>query len=143
VLVNGTEEAKVVVSLRMLRRGPTVVAAHDIPAGAAISEADLNTVEQAIPQGPAVLSSVSDVVGQTALGPIKGGTLLTAIMLKPELIVKRGTRVVMVCRSKAFTVSAAGEALQDGCKGQIIKVKNASSGLELSGRVIGPEMIEV
>src|SRR5207249_9320215 len=113
VLVDGQQEASVTVSYRLLRRAPTVVAAHDLSLDAVVTAEDLRLEERPVVPGSQTLSDLSLVVGQQVTAPIKGGTPLTRSMLKPAILIRRGTRVRLICRGTTFTATAAGEALQD------------------------------
>jgi flagella basal body P-ring formation protein FlgA len=143
VLVDGIQEAQVTVSFRIVRKAPTVVAARDLLVGTLIAAEDVVVEERAVMPGPLVLSDVSLAVGQQASVPIKGGTPLTSSMVKPALVVRRGARVKLVCKAPTFTVTTTGEALQDATAGQLVRVKNTGSALEVIGLAIAPQTVEV
>jgi flagella basal body P-ring formation protein FlgA len=143
VLVDGQPEASVTVSYRLLRRAPTVVSVHDLPLNAVVTGEDLRVEERPVLPGPQVLSDLSLVVGQQVTVPIKGGTPVTRSMLKPAILIRRGTRVRLICRGPTFTATAAGEALQDAIWGQPVRVRNLSSLKELTGLATDAETVEV
>ncbi len=143
LLVDGKAEATAALSVRLLRKSPVVVAVRDIPAGTTLTEADIQIEERAVSFGPATYSDPGAVLGQQAYQPIKAGTVLSPTLVRPAMVVKRGSRLIILSRGASFTVSAAGEALQDGAVGQIIRIRNATSLLELTARVTGPDQVEV
>lgn len=143
VLVDGQQQTVVTVNFRLLRRALAVVATRDLRAGSVVSEDDVKVEERPVVSGPLVLGEVSLAVGQQVAIPIKGGTVVTNSMLKPALAVKRGMRVKLICQGENFTITAAGEALQDAAAGQTVRVRNLSSLLEVVGVALGPETVRV
>lgn len=58
-------------------------------------------------------------------------------------MVRARQSVKMVVRLGPINVLAMGEALQDGKSGQTIRIKNSASNKIVSGRVVGPSLVEV
>jgi flagella basal body P-ring formation protein FlgA len=143
VLVDGEQQALVTINFRLLRRAAAVVATRDLRPGSVVSEDDVKVEERPVTSGPLVLGVTSLAVGQQVAIPIKGGTVVTSAMLKPALAVKRGMRVKLICQGESFTVTAAGEALQDAAAGQTVRVRNLGSLLEVVGVAMGPETVRV
>ncbi len=143
VLVEGREHTTVTVSFRLLRRAPTLVATRDLVVGTILTDADVRVEERPVMPGPLVLSESAAAVGQQVAAPVKGGAVLTGAMIKPAVVVKRGTRVKLVCRGETFTVTAAGEAMQDAARGQSVRVRNLMSLMEMTGVAVGPQTVEV
>lgn len=141
--VDGHQEASVTVSFRLLRKAPAVVAVRDLLPGSVVGEDDVKLEERFVQPGPLVLSDLSLAVGQQVATPIKGGTALTSSVLKPALVIRRGTRVKLICKGAAFTITTAGEALQDAVTGQTVRVRNATSLLEVTGVARGPQTVEI
>src|SRR5438270_783485 len=77
VLIDGKQEASLSVSVRLVHRAATLVAARDIPAGSTISEADVKIEERPVLPGPVNLSNPEAVIGQQALLPIKAGSVFS------------------------------------------------------------------
>lgn len=143
VLVEGQSERTLNVSFRLLRKAPMLVAVRDLTAGTTLTEADVRIEERPVVPGPLVLSDVSQVLGQQVSIPVKGGSPLNASVVKPALVVKRGTRIKLVCKGPSFTITAAGEALQDAVTGQVVRVRNLGSLLEVTGVARGPQTVEI
>jgi len=143
VSVDGQEAASTPVSFRIQRRAPVVVAARDLPAGSVLSSDDVRLEERPVLPGRLVLSEDAQAVGQQAAIPVKAGTVLTASQLKPPLLIRRGTRIRLVCKGPSFIATATGEALQDGAAGQTIRVRNLASLRELAGLVVDDQTAEV
>ena len=79
----------------------------------------------------------------TSITEDRGATL--HLPLKGELrqLVRRGARVEILARHGSLQVRMAGKALQNGSRGQRIRVRNLSSGREISGEVIASGVIQV
>jgi flagella basal body P-ring formation protein FlgA len=143
VLVDGQEVAAVPVSFRLQRRAPVVVAVRDLPAGCVLSGDDLRVEDRPALPGRLVLSEAAQAVGQQATVPIRGGTVLTSSQLKPAVLIKRGTRIRLICKGPSLVATATGEALQDGAARQPIRVRNLGSLRELIGLVVDDQTAEV
>jgi flagellar basal body P-ring formation protein FlgA len=143
VFVDGRSEATVTVSFRLLRRAPALVAAHDLLPGALLAADDVRVEDRPVVPGPLLLAETSQAVGQQVAVPIKAGSALTASMVKPAVLVKRGARVKLICRGPNFTATTGGEALQNGTLGSVVRVRNLTSLLEVTGLVTGAQTVEV
>ncbi|HAA83692.1 MAG TPA: flagella basal body P-ring formation protein FlgA [Thermodesulfobacterium commune] len=69
--------------------------------------------------------------------------VLRKSFLNEPLLVKRGQEVLIIGKGRGFLVKTKGKALQDGRKGEVIKVRNLTSNKEVLGRVISTNEIEV
>jgi flagella basal body P-ring formation protein FlgA len=143
VLVDGKLEGTVNVSFRLVRKSPVVVAVRDIPIGTVLAAQDIEIQEKAAVAGPLQISTLDQALGRQVTAPIKSGTTLTNSMLKSATIVKRGARIKLLCRGNGFTVTAAGEALQDAAAGQLVRVRNLTSRLEVTGTAVGDQLVEI
>ena len=65
---------------------------------------------------------------------VGGGTTLHAGLLERARLVKRGSQVQILAVTDGLQVRMRGKALADGTRGERIKVKNLSSGREVTGR---------
>ena len=122
----------VVVSTRPLVRGQAVQA-DDVT----LSEVDTSTLHKAY------FTRVDDVVGLRSKRAVGGGTTLHAGLLERARLVKRGSQVQILAVTGGLQVRMRGKALADGTRGDRIKVKNLSSGREVTGTVTGSGLIEV
>lgn len=82
------------------------------------------------------------VVGQTSRRSLRAGEVLRASQLTAPLVVKRGDQVLMVARQEGIEVSMAGEALDAGAQGAVVRVRNAASGQVVRMRVAGAGTVE-
>jgi flagella basal body P-ring formation protein FlgA len=80
-------------------------------------------------------------VGQTIRRSLRAGEVLRTRDLASQVLVKRGDAVVMRAHIELVDVSTAGEALDAGARGALIRVRNAASGQVVRMRVTGPGMV--
>jgi len=68
--------------------------------------------------------------------------VLRAGSLAAPVVVKRGDGVMMVARQDGIEVSMAGEALDAGARGAVVRVKNGTSGQVVRMRVVGAGAVQ-
>jgi flagella basal body P-ring formation protein FlgA len=85
---------------------------------------------------------LANVVGQSSRRSLRAGDVLRAGSLAAPVVVKRGDGVVMVARQDGIEVSMAGEALDAGARGAVVRVKNSASGQVVRMRVVGAGAVQ-
>ena len=86
-----------------------------------------------LPQGYFV--NPDRLVGMKLKRNLSAGLPLTPTMVKAQMVIKRGQRVMLVSRSKGVSVRMQGQALANGAMGELVRVKNLSSKRIVEGRV--------
>ncbi|HUW17771.1 MAG TPA: flagellar basal body P-ring formation chaperone FlgA [Sedimentisphaerales bacterium] len=151
-LVEGDEKNRPTVQIAMLSGGKQIetrditfplkygchraVALVDIAAGAAVS-ADNVKVEETLSDRPEP-AGWRPPYGLVAKRPIAAGTVICPNMTarsKPQIVLKRNETVVIRIDMPGFLVTAVGKAVQDGCAGDYIKVRNIDSKRIILARV--------
>jgi len=117
------------------------IAANDLMAGKILSPLDLLQQRHDITLMPDVFSDLGELEGMAARRSIRAGEVIRANMLVAPQLIKRGDQVRIVARREQIEVSMAGEALDNGARGAIIRVKN-SSGTQIRARVIEAGTVE-
>ncbi|XLZ71115.1 flagellar basal body P-ring formation chaperone FlgA [Massilia sp. SR12] len=117
------------------------VAANDLTAGKILSPLDLLHVRHDITLIPDTFSNLSEVDGMAARRTIRNGEILRQNMLAAPQLVKRGDQVRIVARHENIEVTMTGEALDNGVRGAMIRVKN-SSGTLIRARVTEAGTVE-
>ncbi len=121
-----------------------VVAAHVLQAGRVISAGDLAVRPvRAVFLADGGGADPALLVGQQLRHVVREGAPVTAADVERPMVVRRMTRVMMDLDLPGLSVSAVGEALQDGAVGDQIFVRNATSGAKLSAQVIGNNHVRV
>jgi len=119
-----------------------VVAATPIAANEVLTDSHVTVGQRDITSITDPVISPIDAVGQTSRRLLRAGDVLRNSSLSAPVLVKRGDAVVMIARQDGIEVSTAGEALDTGAKGALVRVRNASSGQVVRMRVAAPGMVE-
>jgi flagella basal body P-ring formation protein FlgA len=113
-----------------------VVAAEVLERGQLISPAMLAYQEVALSrQSRGLFSHIEEVAGLSAKRRTRSQQMLTRDMLVSPWLVRRGERVTVTANHGDIRASTEGEALQDGRKGTVIRVRNAASGKVIEAKV--------
>jgi flagella basal body P-ring formation protein FlgA len=122
----------VVVPKRLIQRGTVI-------------EADmLEEVSQAAGNvDNSMLQSLKDAVTAEAVRDLSAGQALRSSDIRRAILVKQGQLVTMNVGDKSgFLITVRVEALQDGRMGEQVKLKNTESGRQISGVVVGPNLVK-
>lgn len=88
-------------------------------------------------------ASLEEVYGMVMRRSVKAGTVLTSAMVKPAILIKRGEKVIINAQTGSVHVRMEGKALQEGARGELIKVKNLSSEQVIEAIVVSPGVVRV
>ncbi len=89
------------------------------------------------------ISDLQSVIGQEANRYIENGAMLTARDIRARPLVKRGDIVTVWVRQGDLVIKSAGKALRAGTYGEMIDVKNESTGEVFLAAVTGPQTAEI
>ena len=142
ITVNGKVVKKFWLPVRVERKVKVVVAVKPIPRGTVISADEVSLKEVVESKARGGTDKISSVVGATAKRDFLPGDVITERGIVPGFAVRRNQPVKVVYRSGAIRIELPGIALQDGLVGNIIKVKNPSTGKVLLCRVTGSGLVE-
>jgi len=142
ITVNGKVVKKFWLPVRVERKVKVVVAVKPIPRGTVISADEVSLKEVVESKARGGTDKISSVVGATAKRDFLPGDVITERGIVPSFAVRRNQPVKVVYRSGAIRIELPGIALQDGLVGNIIKVKNPSTGKVLLCRVTGSGLVE-
>lgn len=133
----GDEPRTVWGSARVRVYRDAVLALKPLKARTKISEGDLKVARVELDEARDSFSSISDVAGLVAVRPVTAGAVVKKTQVGPEVIVKRGEKVLLKIEGESITVRSTGIASQDGHKGSRISVRTAN-GRQVFGTVAGP-----
>jgi flagella basal body P-ring formation protein FlgA len=89
------------------------------------------------------IDNIDNAIDAELTRDVLAGAPLRSSDLRPAMLVKRGQTVTLAIRQGGgFSITAQVEALQDGRKGDTIRLKNRESGRILSGKVVGLNSVE-
>lgn len=129
-------------SVRATVSAMVVVATRDVPANQPLAQDDLAIERRRITDMAGAVSVPEEAAGQSSSRSLRSGQPLHARWLAAPLLVRRGDSVTIVARHGGIEVQAAGEALEPGRQGQIVRVRNASSGKLIRARVVDSGVVE-
>ncbi len=118
------------------------VTAVPVQANRVLAEDEVTLERRDITRIPDALAIPEDAVGRTSRRSLRAGEVLRAGQLAAPLLVKRGDQVIMLARVDGIEVSMAGEALDAGAEGAVVRVRNAGSRQVVRMRVTAPGMVE-
>ncbi|HEX9173720.1 MAG TPA: flagellar basal body P-ring formation chaperone FlgA [Telluria sp.] len=119
-----------------------VVTAAPVAANAALTDADITLERRDITAIADPVAVAADAVGQTSRRSLRAGEVLRMGQLAAPVLVRRGEAVVMLAKVDGIEVSTAGEALDAGSRGAMVRVRNAASGQVVRMRVAGAGTVE-
>jgi flagella basal body P-ring formation protein FlgA len=93
--------------------------------------------------GRDALENIGDIIGRSLTRDVGHGEVFRAHSVAVPPLVSTGSRVSIVFRYNRLEVSASGIALENGGKGQEIKIRNDTSKRIVSGRVEAPGIVMV
>ena len=85
-------------------------------------------------------SQVEGMITKSTLLPERA---ISVSSLHEPFAVTHGQQVRLIYKSGTLQITALGMPLQDGSVGELIRVRNADSGLTVSGTVLSPGIVQV
>ncbi|WP_020565722.1 flagellar basal body P-ring formation chaperone FlgA [Methylosarcina fibrata] len=123
---------KVAVLIQPVKRGDTITRGHF-----SIERREIAKF------GDELITRAEQVENKQALRFLPAGTILTAKNIAEPKLVKKGDKIIISASQPGFSVRMNGLAMMDGAKGQIIRIKNQTSGRIVSATVVEPGMVSV
>lgn len=121
-----------------------LVAARALPRGAHLNAQDVEFDRRDLSRLPyGYLTDPAELEGMMSKRRLNAGTVITPSSLKEAPMVKRGERVTLTIKSGGLRIHAAGTAMQEGSRGQRIRVRNINSKRVVEGVIIGPGLVEI
>lgn len=144
VRCNDSKPWKIYVPARVRLYRKVIVANHYIPPGKTLAADDLASAVRDISQlrGGAIHDS-QRVIGKKSRRPIKYQSVIAMQDLREAPLVHRGKAITIVANRQGIEIRARGTALENGTRGDYIKVKNSRSNKVLDAVVSGDGTVEV
>jgi len=89
------------------------------------------------------VTQIEQIENKQALRPIAAGVILSMRNIAEPKLIKRGDKITISAAQSDFAIRMNGLAMMDGIKGQLIRIKNESSGRIISATVIEPGLVSV
>lgn len=123
---------RVVVLSQPIQRGEIITRQH-----LAIEKRDVTNLREDF------VTQIEQAENKQATRQLNTGTILSLSNLVEPKLIKRGDKVVISTVKSDFSIRMSGVAMMDGTKGQLIKIKNQSSGRIINATVIEPGLVSV
>ncbi len=127
---------KIPITANIKKYMKVVKAKREIPKGKILTSEDLKIAEIEFKRRSGYITEIENAVGKVAKRDIKEGTVIKNSLLKPDYKVKKRKKVKIIYRNKNINIELMGLALEDGAVGDVIRVKNISSGKVILCKVI-------
>lgn len=142
VLVNGEPCKTFPVRVRIDVARGVLVAARTIQQHEAILPSDLRVEVRDLASVPNdVALEPAQVVGMRASHTIQAGRPVALSAVEPQPVVRKGNPVTIQALLGGVAVTSPGEALEDGCEGARIRVRNKASGAIIKAKVIDADTV--
>jgi flagella basal body P-ring formation protein FlgA len=143
VWAEGKREVRILLSYRVLSRGPVAQAVRDLAPGEIISMDDLVEAERDLAGLPDdAVKEASALAGLKVLRPVAAGSVIRKGAVAMPALVKRGGAVTLTARVGTVEARAMAQAKEDGANGAVVTVMNLGSRRLVKARVTGSETVE-
>jgi flagella basal body P-ring formation protein FlgA len=135
---------RLAVSGRVHETSPVPVLRRAMGPGDVIRKDDIETLrlrEDRI--GRDVVTDASKLVGMTPRQRLRVGEPIRDNDTRPPVLVSRNSTVTIVLQTGSLTLTAQGRAIEDGAKGETIRVTNMQSKKTIEAIVAGPDFVTV
>jgi flagella basal body P-ring formation protein FlgA len=89
------------------------------------------------------LHNAEDLIGMSPLRTLSADRAIKRSEIRMPVLVPKGSIVTMVFQTSRLTLTAQGKALQDGSKGDTIRVLNAKTDKTIDGTVVNSGTVNV
>jgi len=128
--------------VRAVASAEVVVASAPIAAKRPIAATDVQLEQRPLDKLSSATSRLEAVVGQSSRRPLQPGQIVMTQFLEAAVLVRRGQAVRISIRRGLVEVDSQGEALDAGGMGDVVRVRNTSSGKTIQARVAGTATVE-
>ncbi len=90
-----------------------------------------------------VLRERTSIVGKAARFSLRPGIAIRKSDVRPPLLVRRGELVTMEIRTPYILITARGRALDNGARGETVRLRNTQSKKILEATIVGPGRVSV
>ncbi len=93
--------------------------------------------------GRDVIADAKQLVGRTPQYRVRAGDLVRLTDVRAPLLVSRNSQVIIRLEWGAMTITAQGKAVDEGARGDVIRVQNLQSNKTIEATVAGPDLVMV
>lgn len=120
------------------------VLARPIRKGAIIRARDVTVRAMPAPSVPqSAVREKDDIVGQSARFTLRPGRPIRKGDLQPPILVKRGAITTIIVQTRFMRLTSQARALENGARGETIRLRNTKSKKIIEGVVTGPDRVRI
>jgi flagella basal body P-ring formation protein FlgA len=143
-MVNGKVEKKVWVNVQIEVSRDVVVSTHSLSRHSIITQDDLRLEKMNLADVPPdVVTDPLEIIGMRTKRVVDAHLPFCISFLEMPPVVKRGDLVTIVAETDAIKITTQGVVIENGGKGDMVRVVNTSSKRELFARVKDSKTVEV
>ncbi len=90
-----------------------------------------------------ILVQAEDIIGKSSSRGLSPGVALRRTDVRAPLLVTKGGMVTMVLQGKFMRLTARGRSLEDGGKGDVVRIRNLKSNKQVEALIIGPGRVSI
>jgi flagellar basal body P-ring formation protein FlgA len=144
VKVDGRSYRTMLLSFRVGRLRPVLVAARALDSKAALGPGDWRIDRRSSTEiPPTALSAMPEGGDLETAQAIREGEVLTPVLVRRRIAVKRGDIVTLVVEGPNFRITTQGLAMTDARRGDSLRVMNPTSKREALGKVEASGIVRV
>ena len=141
---NAPGAQRLVVQGRTFNTSPVPVLRRPMSAGQIIRPDDIETVYRRNNLlGQDVVMAASQIVGRTPQTVIRAGEPIRQTDTRAPTLVTRNSQVIIKLDWGAMTLTAQGKSLDEGARGDVVRVVNMQSNKTIEATVVGPDLVTV
>jgi flagella basal body P-ring formation protein FlgA len=133
--INGLQQMSVVSVWRVRKYTEVLVSTRDLTAQTTLTENDVIFARREVTNLDHVIFDVDKAVGLQLKRSIAYGTIISPSMLAKPVLIKSGDNITVISVVGSVVVQISGQALQSGALGDIIRVRNVTSGKSFLARI--------
>ena len=137
------QSEQVASQMDVARLAKFVVLTKSVQRGEIISAVDVMLVQRAANPGVGYFYDIDDVVGRRAKRAININQIIRSRHLEFDYAIHKDQAVIIESKIGSVTVVSAGIAIADAQVGELVEVKNKSSGLIVEGVAISAKKIRI
>ena len=135
VKVNDALQLNLVTTWRVRKISNVLVAVRDIPSRTIVSTDDFVYEFREVARLDDVIFDVAQIAGLETKRPLMAGSIVGKNMFGKPQVVSSGDNITILSISGVVIVQTAGQALQSGSIGDVIRVRNLGSGKTILARI--------
>jgi flagella basal body P-ring formation protein FlgA len=144
VRVNGRERHQALLTFQLTRVVTVVVTVRPLEPRRVLAPDDFRIERRSAGEVPPdALAELADPGDYELLRSAQAGEVVTPRLIRPRLAIKRGELVTLLLEGEGFRITTQAQAIEDGRRGDSVRVVNLSSKREVVGWVEGGGVVRV